>query len=66
MLQIVCHTHLPLNHTYTVETPEQDLISEIAEINHFRSALPLADFKAASKIATYYRPRSGPHLAHVE
>ncbi len=37
---------MPLSHTDTTASTEQDLISEIAEIQPFLTALPLVDFKA--------------------
>ncbi|ROL51121.1 Retrovirus-related Pol polyprotein from transposon 17.6 [Anabarilius grahami] len=41
-----CLSRLPLSHTDTTVSIEQDLISEIAEIQPFLTALPLVDFKA--------------------
>ncbi len=39
-------SRMPLSHTDTIASNEQDLISEIAEIQPFLTALPLVDFKA--------------------
>ncbi|RXN35648.1 Integrase core domain [Labeo rohita] len=41
-----CLSRIPLSYTDTTVSPEQDLISEIAEIQPFLTALPLVDFKA--------------------
>lgn len=41
-----CLSRMPLSHTDTTASTEQDLISEIAEIQPFLTALPLVDFKA--------------------
>ncbi len=41
-----CLSRVPLNTTDTAADPEQDLITEIAEISPFLTALKLADFKA--------------------
>ncbi|KAL0182111.1 hypothetical protein M9458_021486, partial [Cirrhinus mrigala] len=41
-----CLSRMPLSYTDTTVSPEQDLISEIAEIQPFLTALPLVDFKA--------------------
>ena len=51
-----CLSCVPLNSTDTATDPEQDLISEIAEISPLLTALPLSDFKAkcedCSELAT--------------
>ncbi|KAI2642379.1 Retrovirus-related Pol polyprotein from transposon opus [Labeo rohita] len=41
-----CLSRIPLSYTDTTVSPEQDLISEIAEIQPFLTALSLVDFKA--------------------
>lgn len=41
-----CLSRVLLNTTDTATDPEQDLITEIAEISPLLTALPLSDFKA--------------------